>query len=112
MSKKGNLINICLYSGALGEWFEFTKKSKRRLPDEWVTITGVEERKKGATTYYVPVFAYNKSLSNDEAQKADELYDVFEGFEKEPSPRKQEADAYVGDEFEPATEIEDDGLAF
>lgn len=118
MTKKNTLINIALFGGSVGEWFEFTKKSKSRLADEWVTITGVEERKKGATTYYVPVFAYNKSLSDAEAKEADALYDVFESFEKEPSPRKKEADAYASDEFEPVqngTEEayqEDDGLAF
>ena len=95
MSKKGNLININLSGGAIGEWFDFTKKTKSRLPDEWVTIEGVEERKNGATTYFVPVFKYNVSLNDAEAKQADECYDVFEAFETEPTPRKKEADAFV-----------------
>lgn len=90
MTKKGNLINICLFGGALGEWFEFTKKSKRRLPDEWVTITGVEERKKGATTYFVPVFSYNKSLNEEQGELADKAYAIFEEFENGENPRKIE----------------------
>lgn len=102
MTKKGTLINLNLNGGSIGEWFEFTKKSKRRLPDEWVTITDVEERKKGATTYYVPVFKYNKSLNDEEAKLADEAYQIFEDFETEPSPRKKEADDYIKeDQFEP-----------
>lgn len=96
MSKKGNLINICLFGGAVGEWFEFTKKSKNRLPDEWVTITDFVEKKKGATTYFVPVFSYNKSLTASEGELADKAYEVFEEYENGEKPRKQEVD-----EFEP-----------
>lgn len=95
MTKKGNLININLSGGAVGEWFEFTKKSKSRLTDEWVTVESAEERKKGATKYFVPVFKYNVSLTDAEAKQADECYDIFEAFETEPTPRKKEADAFV-----------------
>jgi len=109
MTKKGTLINICLYGGALGEWFEFTKKSKRRLPDEWVTITGVEERKSGATTYFVPVFSYNKSLNDDEAELADKAYEIFEEFENGENPRKAEA---VKDIEVDAEEVDKDDLPF
>jgi len=109
MTKKGTLINLCLYGGALGEWFEFTKKSKRRLPDEWVTITGVEERKKGATTYFVPVFSYNKSLNDDQAELADKAYEIFEEFEKGENPRKAEA---VKDIEVEAEEVDKDDLPF
>jgi len=93
MTKKGNLINITFYGGAIGEWFDFTKKTKKRLPDEWVTITGVDERKTGATTYFVPVFSFNKSLNSKEAELADEAYDVFDEFENGKSPREREAES-------------------
>ena len=114
MTKKGNLINICLYGGALGEWFEFTKKSKKRLPDEWVTITGVEERKKGATTYFVPVFSYNKSLSEEQGELADKAYEMFEEFEKGENPRKAEANEPVdyADEPAPTPPASEEDLAF
>ena len=116
MTKKGNLINLCLYGSALREWFEFTKKSKRRLPDEWVTITGVEERKKGVTNYFVPVFSYNKSLSSDEGEMADKAYEMFEEFEKGENPRKIEVnDAEVVDyaaEPAPTPPPSEDDLAF
>ena len=108
MTKKGNLINLCLYGGALGEWFEFTKKSKRRLPDEWVTITGVEERKKGATTYFVPVFSYNKSLSADEGEMADKAYEIFKEFEEGENPRKVEATHDEPAVYESPAQSEDD----
>lgn len=113
MTKKGTLINIALFGGAVGEWFEFTKKSKKRLTDEWVTVEGFEERKKGATVYYVPVFKYNKSLSDAEGKLADKAYDIFEEYETEPSPRKvevQEEDiapvkAETGEEYDEELEF-------
>lgn len=95
MTKKGTLINICLYGGAIGEWFEFTKKSKKRLADEWVTVADVEERKKGATTYFVPVFKYDKSLSKDEEKMADDAYEILEDYETEPSKRNKEVESAV-----------------
>lgn len=100
MTKKGTLININLSGGSIGEWFEFTKKSKRRLTDEWVTVSEVEERKNGATTYYVPVFKYDKSLSSDEGKLADEAYEIFENFETEPAPRKKESENYLPNDIE------------
>jgi hypothetical protein len=97
MTKKGTLINLQLFGGAIGEWFEFTKKSKKRLADEWVTVSDFEERKKMGNTFFVPVFKYNKSLTDEEAKLADDAYDLFEEFETEPSPRKKESDIYVND---------------
>lgn len=90
MTRKGTLINIQLYGASVGEWFEFTKKTKSRLTDEWVTVECVEEKKNGANTYYVPVFKFNKSLTNEESELADEAYILFEQYETEPSPRVQE----------------------
>lgn len=105
ITKKGTLINISLYGGSIGEWFEFTKKTKKRLPDEWVTVDGVEERKKGATTYFVPVFKFNKSTTVEEAEMADKAYSVFEEFENGVSPRKTEVDKY--EDADSTTEDED-----
>lgn len=109
MTKKGTLINITLWGGSIGEWFEFTKKTKNRLPDEWVTVAGVEERKKGATTYYVPVFKFNKSLSEEEGAMADKAYEVFEEFENGAKPRKGEVNTYPEENL-PPVETYDDGL--
>lgn len=119
MTKKGTLINIALYGSSIGEWFEFTKKSKSRLPDEWITVKTFEERKKMGNTYYVPIFEYNKSLTDEEGKLADEAYQIFEDFETEPSPRKQEADSYAPtrensevDKYQATKEEEEDDLPF
>jgi hypothetical protein len=112
MTKKGSLINICFFGGAIGEWFEFTKKSKKRLADEWVTVDGFEERKSGATTYYVPTFKYNKSLDSIQGDMADKAYEIFQEYENRESPREKEINQDEDGSKEPEIEEKDDGLPF
>jgi len=112
MTKKGSLINICFFGGAIGEWFEFTKKSKKRLADEWVTVDGFEERKSGATTYYIPTFKYNKSLDSNQGDMADKAYEIFEEYENGESPRKKELNQDEDGLKEPEIEEKEDDLPF
>ena len=112
MTKKGSLINICFFGGAIGEWFEFTKKSKKRLADEWVTVDGFEERQSGATTYYIPTFKYNKSLDSNQGDMADKAYEIFEEYENGESPRKKEINQDEDGSKEPEIEEKDDDLPF
>ena len=112
MTKKGSLINICFFGGAIGEWFEFTKKSKKRLADEWVTVDGFEERKSGATTYYVPTFKYNKSLDSIQGDMADKAYEIFQEYENGESHRKKEINQDGEEAKEPEIEEKDDDLPF
>jgi len=112
MTKKGSLINICFFGGAIGEWFEFTKKSKKRLADEWVTVDGFEERKSGATTYYVPTFKYNKSLDSIQGDMADKAYEIFQEYENGESPRKKEINQDEEEAKEPEIEEKEDDLPF
>ena len=112
MTKKGSLINICFFGGAIGEWFEFTKKSKKRLADEWVTVDGFEERKSGATTYYIPTFKYNKSLDSIQGDMADKAYEIFQEYENGESHRKKEINQDEDGSKEPEIEEKEDDLAF
>jgi hypothetical protein len=112
MTKKGSLINICFFGGAIGEWFEFTKKSKKRLADEWVTVDGFEERKSGATTYYIPKFKYNKSLDSIQGDMADKAYEIFQEYENGESHRKKEINQDEWEAREPEIEDKEDDLPF
>lgn len=78
MTEDNEIWNLQLKGSAVSEWGEFTKKSKSRLFDEWVEVTEAEERKKGSIKYSVPVFMYNTSLTEDEGNKADEVYKTLE----------------------------------
>jgi hypothetical protein len=93
MTKKGVLINIQLKGSATASWGEFTQKTRSRLTDEWVTVTGAQELQKGKVKYSVPTFAFNQSLSDAEGKLADKAYEEFEEFEKGKSARKVEAES-------------------
>lgn len=82
MLEDGILANIQLKGAAVQSWSEFTQKTRKRLPDEWVSVETVKEGKKGAVKFYTPEFKFLKSLSDDEALQADECFDLLESYLK------------------------------
>lgn len=119
MTKKGNLINITLYGSPIGVWFEFTKKKKNRLTDEWITVSDFTEETYKGNKFYKPVFEFNKSLNKDEGKMADKAYEIFEEYESEPSPRENELvdetpnrDNSEVDKYMESKQEEDDDLPF
>lgn len=90
--------NIKAYGAALTAWIEFGKTCK--VENGKVVLTGKEEAKKGATTYFVPKFEY-LSATADENEIAIDL--------------DRELQAYLTkyfsvDHTEPAQAIKDVGL--
>ncbi|HEX4888557.1 MAG TPA: hypothetical protein VFV37_10970 [Luteibaculaceae bacterium] len=79
----GEIANLQLKGSALAAWSEFTQKSRRRLPDEWVTIKTVEDKKKGATKYSQPVFQFDGSITQLDAERADTCFDILKDHFKE-----------------------------
>lgn len=73
MTKGGKLLNVNLKGSAFAEWMEFTKKTKNRLGDEWVTVTGSKTEKKGSVTFQVPIFAFSGVLSDEEFRNANKV---------------------------------------
>lgn len=69
----GEIVVIELHGAATQSWGDFTKKDHRRLKEEWVTVEKVEERKKGAIKYKVPIFQFDKSMSDEELAEVTEL---------------------------------------
>ncbi len=115
MTESNNIFNIQLKGSAVGEWSEFTKKSKARLADEWVSVTGAEQRKKGNINYTVPVFKYDQSLDQESASKADKVYAELDMYMKAYLQADQEdkiVDA-IKNEYNPEyREEEDSDLPF
>ena len=93
MTPKGAIINLSLSGASVSPWFEFTKKTKPRLADEWVSITGFEEAKKGSVEYSFPVFEFNGTTTKEEYQLADELeVKVAEHFKGSPEKEEEEVE--------------------
>jgi len=74
MMDDGTIINFQLRGVSLRQWMDFTAKSRRRLPDEWITIASVEEGKKGRVTFSFPIFEFSGSLNSKEGDLADQQY--------------------------------------
>lgn len=105
MLEDGSISNIQLKGSAVQSWGEFTQKIRSRLADEWVTVKNAKEGKKGAVKFHVPVFEFDKSLSEAEANLADDAFDVLEAYFKTYLAKAEPV-------VEPAIEDEEDGLEF
>jgi len=82
MLEDGTLANLQLKGSAVQKWGEFTQKTRNRLPDEWVQVSTALEGKKGAVKFNTPEFTFFKSLSEDEANLADEAFNTLETYLK------------------------------
>jgi hypothetical protein len=82
MLEDGSLANLQLKGSAVQKWGEFTQKTRNRLPDEWVQVAKAVEGKKGAVKFHTPEFSFFKSLSEDEANLADEAFNTLETYLK------------------------------
>ena len=80
MLEDGTMANIQLKGSAVQSWGKFTQKVRNRLPDEWVTVKTSKEGKKGSVKFNVPEFTFDKSLSESEAEQADEVFGILEAY--------------------------------
>lgn len=82
MLEDGSLANLQLKGSSVQEWGAFTQKTRNRLPDEWIVVSKVKDGKKGAVKYTMPLFEFERSLNETEAQQADEVFEVLEAYLK------------------------------
>ena len=104
MMEDGTIINFQLRGVSLRQWMDFTAKSRRRLPDEWITIASVEEGKKGRVTFSFPIFEFNGSLNAKEGDLADQQYNELK--------RKIEPSERIADNQSDQEVIADDEIDF
>ena len=82
MLEDGSIANLQLKGAACQAWGDFTAKSKSRLVDEWVSVVGFDEAKKGSVKYTTPIFGYLCSLDGAESDLADEAFNTLEAYLK------------------------------
>jgi hypothetical protein len=82
MLEHGTMANIQLKGAAVQKWGEFTQKTKQRLPEEWVIIEKAVDGKKGAVKFTTPEFKFERSITDAEADQADEVFAVLESYLK------------------------------
>jgi hypothetical protein len=107
MLEDGSIANLQLKGAACQSYGDFTAKTRSRLTDEWVVVAKAIEGKKGAVKYTTPGFAFEKSLSDSEADLADEAFNILEAYLKTYLTKAQVNDIEVVEET-----IEEDDLDF
>jgi hypothetical protein len=108
MLEDGTLANLQLKGSAVQAWGEFTQKTRSRLADEWVSVKTTKDGKKGAVKFSVPEFTFDGSLTDEQNNQADEVFNVLESYLKTYLV-KAEPTIVEEEDFEPTM---DDGLDF
>jgi hypothetical protein len=109
MLEDGSLANLQLKGSGVQKWGDFTQKTRNRLADEWVIVASAEDGKKGAVKFSTPSFSFATSISDEEANMADEAFNILESYLKTYLAKAEPAIVEEDDDFEPTM---DDGLDF
>lgn len=75
-----SLVNIGLKGSGVQAWGDFSKKSARRLPEEWVEVTGAEEKVKGKVKYSTPIFKFESVITKSEDEKAEKAFGIIKDY--------------------------------
>ena len=108
MLEDGSIANLQLKGASCQSYGDFTAKTRSRLTDEWVEVTNFVEGKKGAVKYTTPEFKFKKSISDAEADLADEAFNTLEAYLKTYLSKVEPTEIEVIDE----ESVEEDELEF
>jgi hypothetical protein len=108
MLEDGSIANLQLKGASCQSYGDFTAKTRSRLTDEWVEVANFVEGKKGAVKYTTPEFKFKKSISDAEADLADEAFNTLEAYLKTYLSKVEPTEIEVIDE----EVIEEDELEF
>ncbi len=115
MLEDGSLANISLKGSGVQKWGDFTQKTRNRLADEWVIVAKAEDGKKGAVKFSTPSFSFANSISDEEANMADEAFNILESYLKTYLAKADIEVVLNGDianDFNDMQDADDDGLDF
>jgi hypothetical protein len=115
MLEDGSLANISLKGSGVQKWGDFTQKTRNRLADEWVIVAKAEDGKKGAVKFSTPSFSFANSINDEEANMADEAFNILESYLK-TYLAKADIDVVlngdIANDFNDMQDADDDGLDF
>jgi len=115
MLEDGTMANLQLKGSAVQAWGEFTQKTRSRLADEWVSVKTTKDGKKGAVKFSVPEFTFDGSLTDEQNNQADEVFNVLESYLKTYLVKADIEVVLNGDianDFNDMQDADDDGLDF
>lgn len=108
MLEDGSIANLQLKGASCQSYGDFTAKTRSRLTDEWVEVANFVEGKKGAVKYTTPEFKFKKSISDAEADLADDAFNTLEAYLKTYLTKVEPTEIEVIDE----ESVEEDELEF
>ena len=107
MLEDGTLANLQLKGSSVQAWGEFTQKTRSRLTDEWIEVKTAKDGRKGAVKFSIPEFTFLRSINDEEANQADEVFNTLEAYLKTylakaevPIVEDIEVDAEIVDDLE------------
>jgi hypothetical protein len=112
MLEDGSLANISLKGSGVQKWGDFTQKTRNRLADEWVIVATAEDGKKGAVKFSTPSFSFANSISDEEANMADEAFNILESYLKTYLAKAEQAIVEEEDDSFDIGLTTEDGLHF
>lgn len=115
MLEDGSLANLQLKGSGVQKWGDFTQKTRNRLADEWVIVAKAEDGKKGAVKFSTPSFSFANSINDEEANMADEAFNILESYLK-TYLAKADIDVVlngdIANDFNDMQDADEDGLDF
>lgn len=66
MSPKNELLNVQFSGGAVEAWGEFVKANTSEIRQNWLTVSGAEDKVNGTINFSVPVFKLGEKLKTED----------------------------------------------
>lgn len=84
INEDGEIINLQFKGAVVSAYSDFCNENEAtKFENHWIEINDVENKKKGATKYSVPIFEIGKVFTKSEMSLADEKYqDIVNYFDK------------------------------
>ena len=70
----GEIVNLQFKGAVVSAWSDFLKENENKIEESWITINSVQDLKKGATKYSVPVFEIGDQFTAVEKGLADSKF--------------------------------------
>lgn len=104
VDSEGEIINLQLKGAVVSAYTDFMSEHENKIESAWVVINSVEDKKKGATKYSVPIFEIGDAFTRAENALADNKYtEIVEYFDKKNGNSDVSEDQHV-----PSGDPEDD----
>lgn len=99
VDEDGNIVNMQIKGSVVSAYTDFMDSESNKVESYWIEINEVENKKKGATKYSVPIFEIGDAYTKSEYKLVDEKYIEIANYHKGKSePNKEDEDTSEDDD--------------